>query len=94
MRHHQHLAWAWFKQEIARQLGQAGVAAVRRHDLRRTHITNLLSLGADLATVQQLAGHADPATTVRYDRRGEAPKRAAAASLAIPHLPRRTLPLD
>lgn len=79
---------------LQKRARQAGVAAFSPHDLRRTHITNMLSAGADLATVQKLAGHADPNTTARYDRRGEATKRAAAALLDIPHLPRRTLPLD
>lgn len=41
------------------------------HDMRRTFISEQLARGTDLATVQQLAGHATPAQTVRYDRRTE-----------------------
>ena len=39
---------------------------------------------ADLATVQKLAGHSDPATTARYDRRGERAMRETASHLHVP----------
>ena len=54
------------------------------HDLRRSTVTHLLDAGVDVFTVQRLAGHADAATTARYDRRGEKAKRRAVWKLTVP----------
>ena len=50
--------------------GEAGVESFSPHDLRRSRITALLANGSDVFVVQRLAGHSDPKTTMRYDRRG------------------------
>ncbi len=66
---------------VASAVLRAGFAVpTTPHDLRRTYASTLLDLGVDLAAVQRLMGHKDPATTARYDRR-PAEKDAAAAEL-------------
>ena len=48
----------------------AGVQIARAHPhmLRHTYVTTMLDAGVDLRDVQIAARHADPRTTMRYDR--------------------------
>jgi integrase/recombinase XerD len=50
--------------------GAAGVRITRPHPhmLRHTFVTTMLDAGVDLRDVQIAARHADPRTTMRYDR--------------------------
>jgi len=74
---------------LQKRAAESGVAAFSPHDFRRTFITQLLETGADVITVSRLAGHADPATTAKYDMRSEEVKRLAVAKLKVPYRPRR-----
>jgi len=55
----------------------AGVRITRPHPhmLRHTFVTTMLDAGVDLRDVQIAARHADPRTTMRYDRARKNPDR-------------------
>lgn len=55
---------------LRRLAEQAGVTLPRMHPhmLRHTFVTTMLDAGVDLRDVQIAARHADPRTTMRYDR--------------------------
>ena len=54
---------------VCRVARQAGIAKnVGPHTLRHAFITAALDAGVPLRDVQEAASHADPRTTIRYDR--------------------------
>jgi site-specific recombinase XerD len=68
---------------LQKRCKEVGLEHFSPHDMRRTFVSDLLNAGVDIATVQSLAGHSNPAITARYDRRGEERKRIASAQLEI-----------
>jgi len=68
---------------LQKRCKEVGLEHFSPHDMRRTFVSDLLNVGVDIATVQSLAGHSNPAITARYDRRGEERKRIASAQLEI-----------
>jgi len=59
-------------QMVKRRAKQAGITKrITPHSLRHTAVTLALDGGATVRQVQYLAGHADPKTTMRYDRNRE-----------------------
>ena len=62
------------RQAATRRLRQLARSAnirtprVHPHMLRHTYVTTMLDAGVDLRDVQIAARHADPRTTMRYDR--------------------------
>lgn len=54
---------------VERRMRSVGIEGCSPHSLRHFLITYLLSNGCGIYDAQRIAGHADPRTTERYDRR-------------------------
>ena len=62
---------------FARLLKESGIQSLHFHDLRHTAATYMLKNGADIKTVQEILGHTDVKTTMRYLNPLEETKRSA-----------------
>lgn len=85
IKHDQHLSGEALRLVLESRISEARLNPLTWHDFRRTFAGNLLDNGQDLATVQRLMGHSDPATTSSYDRRGEGVRRNAIKTLHVPY---------
>jgi len=72
--HHQHETSA---PESARQNRYTNPLHTASADRRHTFVTAALDAGVPLRDVQEAASHADPRTTIRYDRARGSPDRHA-----------------
>ena len=73
--------------DFEKDVSDAGVKEIRLHDLRHTGTTLMIADGLDLRTVQEICGHKDIDTTMRYAHLlGDSIKRAARAFSVVPDM--------
>lgn len=72
---------------ISKRILQAGLANISPHDFRRTGISDFLDT-TDVITVSFMAGHENPQTTKRYDKRPDAVKQKASTTLKLHYVRR------
>jgi integrase len=58
--------WKDIRGSFNAALERAGLPRMRIHDMRHTFVSNLFMAGTDARTVQELAGHREIKTTMRY----------------------------
>lgn len=58
--------WHDVRASFETTLTRAGLPHIRIHDMRHTFVSNLFMAGVDPRTIQELAGHRDIRTTMRY----------------------------
>jgi site-specific recombinase XerD len=63
----------WFEDAIEK----AGINDFHLHDVRHTFASQLIMEGVDIRTVQELMGHWDIKTTMKYSHLAEAHRKAA-----------------
>ena len=59
---------SWFRERLEKIGKIAGVANTHPHRFRATYITEAFDAGVPLREIQASVHHADPKTTIRYDR--------------------------
>ena len=78
----------YFEKDIA----EARVKKIRFHDLRHTGTTLMIADGLDIKTVQEICGHKDIATTMRYVHMlGDSVRRASRSFSIVPSAQSRPL---
>lgn len=70
---------------INKRSKQAGLKPCTPYDFRRSFVTNMLDSNIDVLTAQRLAGHANPATTMRYDRRNSHLTKPVGETIRLPY---------
>jgi len=68
-----------------RAVKASGIQPIRFHDVRDTALSRLVELGADVRTVQAIAGHSSLKTTQRYLHSSDRQKQAAVELLDKGH---------
>ena len=58
--------WHDVRRSFESTLSKAGLPRIRIHDMKHTFVSNLFMAGVDSRAIQELAGHRDIRTTMKY----------------------------